>query len=63
MAEATGSALMSASEAAKFLGICQRTLWALKAGGEIPHVRIGRRVLYSRASLTRWIEQQETASV
>jgi excisionase family DNA binding protein len=43
--------LVDAHEAARLLSISERTLWKLTKDGEIQCKRIGRRVLYSRASL------------
>jgi len=51
--------LLSPRQAAAMLGISPRTLWGLTAADEIPHVRIGRRVLYSRESLAAWIARRE----
>ena len=39
--------LISAVQAAKELGISPRSLWTLTQAGTIPHVRLGRRVMYS----------------
>jgi len=47
--------LLDAHEAARTLRLSERTLWARTKAGEIPHVRIGRRVLYSPAALERWL--------
>ena len=43
--------LISANMAAKTLGISPRSLWTLTQAGTIPHVRLGRRVMYSQNSL------------
>jgi predicted DNA-binding transcriptional regulator AlpA len=43
--------LISANMAAKTLGISPRSLWTLTQAGTIPHVRLGRRVMYSHNSL------------
>lgn len=37
------------------LGISARTLWTLTNSGEIPHARIGRRVVYPLADLESWL--------
>ena len=47
--------LVSAREAARRLGISERLLWSLTNAGDIPHVRINRRVLYSPEDLRDWI--------
>lgn len=52
------SLLVSAPEAAKLLGIGVRLLWTMTNRGEIPHVRLGRRVLYAREDLAAFIEDQ-----
>ncbi len=51
--------LLSAREAANSLGICEKTLWATTAPrGDLPCVRIGRRVLYFVDDLRAWIDQR-----
>ncbi len=47
--------LLSPREAAAALSVCERTLWSLADQGEIPRVRIGRRVLYRIADLEHWV--------
>lgn len=46
---------LSAHAAAEMLGISARTLWTLTNAGEIPHARIGRRVVYPLADLESWL--------
>ena len=43
--------LISATMAAKTLGISPRSLWTQTQSGTIPHVRLGRRVMYTHNSL------------
>ena len=50
--------LIDSKRAAATLGIGTRTLWTLTKAGEIPHVRIRRRVLYAVEDLRRWIDAQ-----
>lgn len=47
-------------EAAKALGIGERKLWELTANENsgIPHVRIGRRLVYPVADLQRWLSEK-----
>ena len=57
--------LLSIREAARMLGISERTLWSLTAPrGPIKCVRTSAtgRVLYSRQSLVEWIAACEVAS-
>lgn len=51
--------LFGAKDAAKLLGISPRTLWTLSVGREIPHVRIGRLVMYDPQDLHAWIESKK----
>ncbi len=48
---------LSAREAAKTLSISERLLWTKTQAGEIPCVKIGRRVVYPRHLLRAWLEK------
>lgn len=50
------------SEAAKFLGVCDKTLRKLAESGAIPYRRVGRRWLFSDKSLRDWINASGKAS-
>lgn len=54
---------MFAAEVAERLEVSNRTLsrWALLRKGP-PRVKIGRKVLYRRASFNAWLDQMEAAS-
>ena len=49
---------LRAPEAAEALGISTRTLWALTASRDVPHVRLGRAVLYPVKDLTEWLSER-----
>jgi excisionase family DNA binding protein len=49
--------LLGAREAARALAVSARTLWALTKSGEVPHVRVGRRVLYDPQDLRAWVDR------
>ncbi|MBK9383533.1 MAG: helix-turn-helix domain-containing protein [Planctomycetes bacterium] len=51
--------LVRAPEAARRLSISPRKLWELTNRREIPHLRIGRSVLYRVAALEAWALGQE----
>ena len=52
--------LLSATDASKTLGICEKSLWSMTVPrGNIPVVRVGSRRLYSRDSLKKWAAEQE----
>jgi excisionase family DNA binding protein len=44
-------------DAAKALGVSERTLWAWTAADEIPHIRRGACVLYPLDALRRWLDE------
>ena len=55
---------MRPRQAAKALGISERLLWEHTDRGTIPHIRLGKAVLYPVASLRRWLNhraQENTA--
>lgn len=47
----------SAGEAARLLNISTRLLWSLTSSGKIRCVRVGRRVLYTKAGLEAFLAQ------
>ena len=56
--------LLPAPEAAEALSVCDKTLWSVtEPRGDLPCVRIGRRVLYDPTDLRRWIDSQKGGSV
>ena len=64
-AESLGTApmMMTADEIATCLGISSRTVWRLKAKGDLPKsVKIGRAVRWRKSDILEWIEQGCPAS-
>jgi len=61
--EVNVEALIDAREAAKMLHISIETIRRHSRAGEIPHVRLGKRVLYRASTLNAWIAEQELESV
>ncbi len=52
--------LLPAREAAQALSVCEKTLWSItQPRGNLPCVRIGRRVLYDQRDLLAWIDKQK----
>ena len=45
-------------EAAKVLSVSTRTLWGWTRVGLVPHVRVGKAVLYPTDLLQEWLRQQ-----
>ena len=55
-----GDALLTEVEAARLLRIAPRTLrWWRQKGTGPPYVRLGRRVMYRRTAVQKWIEDKE----
>lgn len=52
---------VNARDAAALLGVSQRLLWTWTHAGQIPHVRLGRRVLYPVDELRKWLSEQASA--
>jgi excisionase family DNA binding protein len=53
------SLLLSLKEAAAALAVSERTVWTLVQEGVLPHLRLGRRLLFSRTALEAWIARTE----
>ncbi len=49
-------------EAAKALGIGERLLWSKTNAGEIPHLRVGRAIIYPVDLLRDWMVEQAAKS-
>lgn len=54
---------ISAKEAGAILGISAWTLYEWVKAGEIPHIKIGKRVLFRRQTLLEWLDRKEAESV
>jgi len=54
---------IEASEAAELLGISAWSIYDLARRREIPHIKLGRRVLFRRTSLLAWLDEREAASL
>lgn len=55
---ATPQLALRPKDATKALGIGSRLLWSMTNRGEIPHVRLGRAVVYPVDELRRWLSEQ-----
>lgn len=49
---------MRAREAAKAIGISERTLWQWTEDGYVPHIRRGKIILYPVDTLRDWLQHQ-----
>lgn len=48
--------VLTVHQAAKLLGLGLHTVYEATGRGEIPHRRVGRRILYSRAAILAWLK-------
>jgi excisionase family DNA binding protein len=47
---------MTADEVAAFLGVDRKTVYTAANQNQIPHRRLGKRILFSRAALALWLQ-------
>ena len=59
----TPTLALRAREAAKALGISPRMLQKLTHAGEVPHLHLGKAVLYPVRDLERWLSEQAAREV
>ena len=60
--EATSPLALRPKAAANALGISERLLWSKTNSQEIPHVRLGKAILYPVAALEAWLAKQAEGS-
>ena len=53
-------ATLTAKEAARYLGCSYWKILELAKSGELPHIRLGSRVLFRRQSLDGWLTVMES---
>ncbi|MDI6709473.1 MAG: helix-turn-helix domain-containing protein [Bacillota bacterium] len=58
----TARETIDADEVAAMTGLSAWSIYNLVRRGEIPHIRVGRRVLFRRSSILNWLEEQEQAT-
>lgn len=49
---------MTAQEVSDYLGLSKETIYKLAQEGKIPHVHIGRRVLFKKERIDQWLEDK-----
>lgn len=54
--------LIDEREAARLLGCCQRTVWAIRQAGDIPHIRLRGSVRYALSDLEKYIADQRVSA-
>ena len=53
--------IMTAKQAAQFLGVHPNTIYLAAERKQIPHRRLGRKLLFSRSVIMEWFERGTTA--
>lgn len=48
--------VLNANDVAAFLGVDRKTVYEYAGRGEIPHQRLGKRLLFSREALLSWLQ-------
>lgn len=56
-------ATMNARDAAAYIGCSYWKILEIAKAGEIPHAKIGNRIIFRRETLDNWMEEQEVKSV
>ncbi len=54
--------VLSADEVAELLRVDRKTVYDYAGRGAIPHRRLGKRLLFSRAAIMAWLSTCEAAS-
>lgn len=54
--------IMKPSEVGRFLGLSRNTVYEGAGRGEIPHRRVGRRLVFSRAAIEAWLGSARPAN-
>lgn len=52
----TDPEVLTVAQVAAMLGLHPKTVYDHAGAGTIPHRRVGRRLLFSRAAILRWLE-------
>ena len=55
-----GSLVYTADELAVMLGLDRKTIYEFATRGDIPCRRLGRRVLFPRSAIERWLAEVKT---
>jgi excisionase family DNA binding protein len=54
--------ILTADEVAKMLRVDRKTVYEAAQRGELPHRRLGRRLLFERGAVLRWLRQFDVTS-
>ena len=51
--------LLTTQEAADFMRVSVSSLYVMRHNAELPHVMMGRKVMYRKEALLKWIDSKE----
>ncbi|MDL4839496.1 helix-turn-helix domain-containing protein [Aquibacillus rhizosphaerae] len=54
---------ITVKDVAKYLGVHTDTIYDLVREGSFPHIRFGRKILFSKEAVDNWIREQASVSV
>ena len=54
---------LNIKQAARYIGVSERTLWRLRDSGEIPHSQINRRIVFRKEALDQFLKEKEVIHV
>ena len=49
--------ILTADQLAELFGVNRKTIYEAASRGEIPHRRLGRRLIFERSAVLRWLRQ------
>jgi hypothetical protein len=55
--------LLDEKQAGQRIGVCQRTMYALRASGQLVHVRVGRRIFYRGEDIDQFLAAQSRTDI
>jgi excisionase family DNA binding protein len=55
-----GNRLLTSREAARYLGISERHLWAITARGDLPCIKLGRTVRYAIEDIEAYLKRSKS---
>jgi excisionase family DNA binding protein len=56
-------ATMTETEFAKAVGVSRVTLWRMRSKGQLPHYRLGKRVLYGQQHVQQFLKEHELQTI
>lgn len=54
---------MTVEELAKYIGASTIKVYSMAKANEIPHYKIGAKIMFRKATIDQWIEEQEAQAI